>query len=80
MINKVENLKPIDKSYIIFDYFRIIELLSGIYMELNFKVYNYLTNLCYECLFLVDLKYAYLIIFLYLKDRYYFIFIISGIG
>ena len=48
-------------------------------MKFNFKVYNYLANSRYKYLFLINLKYAYFIIPLYLDNRYYFIFIISGI-
>ena len=51
MINKVEDLKLIDKPRISFDYFRIIELFFNIYIKLNFKIHNYLANLYYEYLF-----------------------------
>ena len=64
----------------IFNYFRITKLLSGIYLKLSFKVHDYLSNSRYEYLFTIDLKYVYLTILLYPNNRYYFTFIILGVG
>lgn len=80
MVNKIENLTLQNKLRITFNYFCVKEDLLGTYIKLNSKVYNNLANFNYKCLFIVDLKYVYLIILLYSKDRYYFIFIISNIG
>ena len=80
MVDKVENLKLIDKPRITFNDFRIIELLSNIYIKLNFKIYNHLANSRYKYLFLINLKYAYFIISLYSENRYYFTFTISRIN
>ena len=76
----MENLGPNNESRIIFNYLRVKEDLPSSYIELSSKVYNNLSNPKYKCLFTVDLKYIYLIIPLYLEDRYFFAFIISGIG
>ena len=42
-------------------------------------MHNNLINSRYKYLFIVDFKYIYYIIILYLNDRYYFIFIILNI-
>ena len=62
-----------------FNYFKVIELLSNSHLKLLLKVYNYLFNFYYNYLFSTNFKYAYLIIPLYINNRYYFIFIISRI-
>ena len=80
MINKVENLKLIDESYITFNYFKITELLSEAHLELSSKIYNHLFNSRYECLFSADFKHTYFTILLHLNDRHYFAFTISGIN
>ena len=80
MVDKVEDPKPEDESRMIFDYSRVNEDLPGSYLELSSKVHDYLSNLKYGCLFMADLKYAYLIISLHREDRHYFAFIIAGIG
>jgi hypothetical protein len=76
----VENPYLEDEPYITFNYSCIIEDLLGTYIELSSKVYNNLFNLRYYILFTTDLKYVYLIIPLYLDNRYYFTFIISSIS
>ena len=79
IIDKVKNSTSKNKSYITFDYFRVIEFLLDFYLELSLRVYNYLSNPRYKYLFSTNLKYTYLIISLYLDDRYYFAFIILEI-
>ena len=80
IVDKVENPGPDDEPRITFNYSRVKEDLPGSYIELSSKVYDNLSNPRYKYLFIVDLKYAYLIISLYLEDRHFFIFKISGIG
>ena len=80
MIDKVDNSKPSDEPRMTFNYSRVTKLLSGIYLKLSFKVHNYLSNSRYEYLFIIDLKHTYLTIPLHPNNRYYFTFIILGIG
>ena len=61
------------------DYSRVYKDLPGIYIKLSSKVYNHLLNSNYSYLFIANLKYVYLIIPLYLDNRHYFAFTISGI-
>ena len=63
----------------IFDYLKIIKLLSSAHLEMSSKVHNHLTNPYYNCLFSADLKHAYLIIFLHFEDRHFFVFSILDI-
>ncbi len=53
--------------------------LSNTYVELLTKVYNYLLDSYYNCLFAIDLKHAYYIISLHQENKYYFAFTISNI-
>ena len=80
MVDKKENPSPKDKPRMTFDYSRIYKDLPSCYIELAFRVYNYLSNPRYSCLFSADLKYAYLTIPLHSDDRHYFAFTISEIG
>jgi len=80
IVNKVENPKPSDEPRMTFDYSRVYEDLLSYHLELSSKVYNYLSNPRHGYLLSTDLKYVYLTIPLYYEDRYYFSFIISGIG
>jgi len=64
----VEDLKPKDEPRVIFNYSRVNKELLGLYIELSLKVYNNLSNPRYYYLFVVDLKYAYLTIPLYLDN------------
>jgi len=79
IVNKVENPKPSDEPRITFNYSRVYKDLPSYHLELSSKVYNHLSNLRYSYLFSANLKYAYLTIPLYYKDRYYFSFTISSI-
>ena len=80
MINKVENLKSIDEPRIIFNYFKVTKLLSKAHLKLSFKIYDYLFNSKYECLFSANLKYTYFTISLHSNNRHYFVFTISEIN
>ena len=75
----MKNSKSEDKSHIIFNYSRITKNLFDTFMKLSLKVYNNLLNSRYKCLFVINLKYAYFIISLHAKNRYFFVFIISNI-
>ena len=78
-MNKMKNLKSKNESRVIFDYFRIHEDLSKIHLKLFSKIHDNLSNSRHECLFVVDLKHAYLIISLHSNDKHYFAFTISNI-
>lgn len=80
VVDKVENPTPEDEPRIIFDYFRVHEDLPGTYLELSSKVHDNLLDSRYRCLFVADLKYAYLTVPLHPDDCHYFLFTISGIG
>ena len=80
IIDKKEDPTPKDEPRMTFDYLRVHKDLPGYYLELSSRVYNYLSNPGYGCLFSADLKHAYLTIPLYLDNRHYFAFTISGIG
>ena len=75
-MNKMKNSDSDDESRFIFDYFKINEELSEIYLKFSFKTHDILFNSVYECLFSVDLKHAYFIINLHENDRHLFAFII----
>ena len=76
----MDNPKFTDEFRIIFNYSRIIKLLSDFYIKLNFKIHDYLFNPRYKYLFLINLKHVYFIILLYSNNRYYFAFTISNIN
>ena len=80
MVDKVENPKPEDEPRMTMDYSRVHEDLPGTYLELSSKVHDHLSNPNNGCLFMADLKHAYLTIPLHPDDRHYFAFTISGIG
>jgi len=79
IIDKVSNLILEDEPRITLNYSRIYKDLLGIFLELSLKVHNNLSNPRYRNLIAVDLKYAYIIIPLYLDNRYYFAFTIFEI-
>ena len=79
MINKINNLTSQDELKMIFDYSRVIELLFDTHLKMSSKIHNHLINFYYNYLFSVNLKYAYLIIFLYFENRHFFVFSISNI-
>ena len=64
----------------IFDYSYIIELLSNAHLKLFSKVYDYLFNSRYKCLFSTDLKHVYFTISLYSNNKHYFAFTIFDIN
>ena len=80
VVDKVENPKPEDEPRVTFDYSRVMEDLPGTYLELSSKVHDNLSNPHHKCLFVADLKHAYLTIPLHPADRHYFAFTIAGIG
>ena len=79
IVDKSENPRPKDELRIIFNYFKIYENLPKIYIKLSSKVYNYLLNSSYRCLFKANLKHIYFTISLYPNDYQYFAFIILSI-
>ena len=78
-MNKMKNSKSEDEFRIIFDYSRIIENLSEIYVELSSKVHDNLSYSEHKNLMIVDLKYAYSIVLIHSEDREIFAFNISEI-
>ena len=68
IVNKVENLRLEDKPRMTINYSRVYKDLPGTYLKLSSKVYNYFSNPNYSCLFIADLKHAYLTIPLYLDN------------
>ena len=79
IIDKFENLRLENELRIIFNYFKVCEDLLRIYIKLSSKVYDYLLNSSYKCLFKIDFKYIYLTVPLHPDDYQYFAFIILGI-
>ena len=79
-MNKIENPRLNDESKIIFNYFKITKLLSRAHLELNFKIYNHLSNFKHDYLFSINLKHTYFIISLHFENRHYFIFTIFEIN
>ena len=53
--------------------------MSECYLELMFKVYDYLTDFCHKIYFMTDIKHNYYNIFLYSDNQHIFVFIISDI-
>lgn len=80
MVDKSDDPKPEDEPRMTFDYSRVHEDLPGTYVELSSKVHDHLSNPNHGCLFMADLKHAYLTVPLHPDDRQYFAFTISGIG
>ena len=80
MVDKSDNPKPEDEPRMTFDYSRVTEDLPGCFLELSSKVHDHLANPRHGCLFMADLKHAYLTVPLHPDDRQYFAFTISGIG
>ena len=74
IMNKIKNSKSKNEFRIIFNYLRIIKNLFKIYVKLNNKVYNNLFYSEHKNLMIVNLKYAYLIVLIYLKDWKIFTF------
>lgn len=79
-MNKMKNFKFIDESRLTFNYFKVIKNLSNNYIKFNFKMHNHLSNSRHDYLFIANLKHAYYIVSLYLKNRYYFAFTIFDIN
>ena len=79
MINKVNNLISEDESRTTFNYLNVKETMSECYLKLMFKVYDYLTDLCYKFYFMTDIKHDYYNVFLHSDDQHIFVFIISDI-
>ena len=79
MIDKVENSTSENESRIIFDYFKMTENLLDCHMKLSSKIHDHLSNSRHRIVFSIDLKHAYLTIFLHLEDCHYFVFTISRI-
>ena len=80
MVDKIKNSQSSNKSRMIFNYSRVIKLLSNTYLKLSSKIYNHLFNSRYKCLFSTNLKYAYFTISLHLNDKHYFAFTIFDIN
>ena len=79
MINKVDNPTPENESRMMFNYSNIKETMSECYLELMFKVHDYLADLCHKIYFIADIKYSYYNVLLHSDDQHIFVFIISGI-
>ena len=79
-MNKIENPTSENESRITFDYSKIKKIMSDAYMKLSSRVHDILSNSRHDVLFMTDLKYAYSIISLIEKCRYYFASIISEIN
>ena len=79
IIDKIENSTSENESRITFDYFRVKEVMSGIYMKLSSKVHDILSDFRHDVLFMTDFKYVYSIILLLKKCRHYFVSTISEI-
>jgi hypothetical protein len=62
-----------------FDYFRVVEELSSIHMQLMIECHDYFFDSKHECFMIVDLKHAYFMIYIHSDDRKYFAFIISSL-
>ena len=75
-MNKMKNSDLDDEFRLIFDYFKINEKLSEIYLKISFKIHDILFNSIHDCLFSIDLKHVYFIINLHENDRHFFAFTI----
>ena len=80
VINKMKNLIFENKFRITFNYSKIKKIMSNVYMKLNFKVHDILLNLRHDVLYIINFKYAYSIISLIEKCKYYFASTISEIN
>ena len=79
IVDKVKNFTSENELRVTFDYNKVSEILSEAYIKLFSKVHSNLFNFRHRILLIADFKHMYLIIELHLKDRHYFIFIISSI-
>ena len=80
MVNKVDNLTPEDESRTMFNYSNIKETMPECYLELMFKVHDYLTDPHHKVYFMADIKHGYYNVLLHSDNQHIFAFIISGIG
>ena len=79
IINKVNNLTSEDESRMTFNYLNIKETMSEYYLELIFKVHDYLADLHHKIYFMTDIKYGYYNVLLHSDDQHIFVFIILDI-
>ena len=79
MIDKSDNSKSIDEMRMTFDYNKIDEIMSEIYIELSSKVHDHLSNSRHEMFMSADMKHVYFTISLHSDDRHIFAFTISEI-
>ena len=79
MINKVNNFISENESRTTFNYSNIKETMSECYLELMFKVHDYLTDPHHNVYFMTDIKYNYYNVLLHSDDQHIFAFIISDI-
>ena len=80
MVNKVDNPTPENESRTMFNYSNIKETMSECYLELMFKVYDYLADPRHKIYFMTDIKHGYYNVLLHPDNQHIFAFIISGIG
>ena len=80
LVDKVENLGPLDEPRITFNYRGVKETMPGTYLELSSKVHDNLANPNHRCFFQADVKHGYFNVILVIEDRHYFAFYIPGIG
>lgn len=76
MIDKSNDLKFIDEIKMSFDYSKVDEMMFDMYIELNSKVHDHLSNSRHEILMFADIKHAYSTISLHSNNRHIFAFII----
>ena len=79
MINKVDNLISENESRTTFNYSNVKETMSEYYLELMFKMHDYLADLCHKIYFMTDIKHDYYNVLLHSDNQHIFAFIISGI-
>ena len=80
IVDKIENSISENESRITFDYFKVKKVMSEIYMKLNSKMHDILSDFRHDVLFMTDFKYVYSIILLLKKCRHYFASTISEIN
>ena len=79
MVDKVNNPTSENELRMTFNYSNIKETMSECYLELMFKVHNYLTDLCHKIYFMTDIKHGYYNVLLHSDNQHIFVFIISDI-
>ena len=79
LINKFKDTTYLNKSRLIFNYFRVNKNFLSNYIKLSAKIHNYFANLQYNIYIQTNLQHDYFSVKVYFKNRYIFVFTILNL-